>query len=377
MGKDYTIRIHKRALQGAAPIMEVTNIIEDWSRSTTFTGGPWNGTFKVFGERDILEQWFYEFLGYHVVEQSFGEVTWEGLIWEIDFVDFDKLHWTRFTKRGRRRRRTLENMFNRVLVAFSDPTDQSQGETAWFDDLVSQGLYGIKEEVIYRDVEQGIADTVAEEFLAMHAHPDPQLIALEENVEEPFLEITAAGYVATAQFQFTNTIDDTNQDVGTWVEDILDTDLQFLSKFRSVLNTRPIFQSLGERMRAWDLLENLLTMRGPSDEHYNLTIGPDRRINYDIWLPDPIGYYWNGALTTVNFGNMEERPRLVRPGIYRDTGLTSSYPTPAVSGSFFESPQDFLLETIEVDAEGQLVPRLGVYEDEEALRTFSFEKPKK
>jgi hypothetical protein len=211
----------------------------------------------------------------------------------------------------------------------------------------------------------------------MHAHPDPQLIALEEKVTEPFLEVSVVGYVAAAQFKFTDTIDDSSSSVGAWVEDILDTDLQFVNRSRRVANTRSVYQSLGERMRAWDLLENLLTMRGPSDEHYNIAFEPGRVVNYDIWAPEPIGLYWNGALTTKNFDNMEERPRLVKPGIYRDTGEGLGYATKAVSGSFFLSPQDFLLETIEVDDKGELVPRLGVYEDEEALRTFSFEKPKK
>jgi len=380
MAKDYGLHLHNRPLQGATAVTEITHTIEDWSRSTTFTGGPWQGTFKVFGARELLKQWFYEYLGYHVQEISFGDTTWEGFIWEIDFVDFDKLHWTRFTQRGRRRRRTYENMYNRILVAWNDPSpgaSPTQGETIWYDDLASQGIYGIKEEVIYRDVQASLAAPISQEFLAMHAHPDPQLIALEEKVTEPFLEVSVVGYAAAAQFKFTDTIDDSSSSVGAWVEDILDTDLQFVNRSRRAANTRSVYQSLGERMRAWDLLENLLTMRGPSDEHYNITFEPGRVVNYDIWDPEPTGLYWNGALTTKNFDNMEERPRLVKPGIYRDTGEGLGYATKAVSGSFFLSPQDFLLETIEVDEKGELVPRLGVYEDEEALRTFSFEKPKK
>ena len=127
MAKDYALRLSSHALQGFEPIVEITHRVEEWARSTTFTGGPWQGTFKVFGARDLLEQWFYEYLGYHVEETSFGEITWEGLIWEIDFVDFDKLHWTRFTQRGRRRRRTYENMFNRILCAYIPLLEVLQG----------------------------------------------------------------------------------------------------------------------------------------------------------------------------------------------------------------------------------------------------------
>ncbi len=375
MTKDYDLKLFAHPLQGKKAVGNMTQVINDWARSTTFTGGPWQGTFKVFGEKEYLEQWFYEYLGYHLEEVSFGQTTWEGFIWEIDFVDFDKTHWTRLTQRGRRRRRTYETLFNKVKVAFTDPTSGNSGETSWREDTISQARYGIKQEVIYRDVQSFIAENIAEEFLNMHSYPDPELIALEEGVEEPYLEVSVVGYVATAQFQFTGVTDDSSSDVGTWVEEIFDTDLQFLTRSRRVPNTRSIQQSLGERMRAWDLLENLLTLRNTAGtENYNITVEPGRLISYDVWSPTPIGYFWNGALTTPNFDNMEERPRLIRPGVYRDTGYISGFATKAVSGSFFETPQDFLLETVEVDAEGEIVPRLGVYVDEESLRTFKFGK---
>lgn len=372
MTKDYSLELYGPVKQGQNPLMGLTNLVKNWKRSTTFTGGPWQGSFKIFGDRDFLEQWFYQNLGYHVVETSYGVTTWEGLVWELDFVDFDVLQWTRFSRRGRRRRRTYESLANRVLVAYNDPETGANGESAWFDETVSQGLYGIKEEVLYRDVQDAIADEVAAEHLEMHAYPDPQLISFEENVDEPYLEVNVVGYVATAQFQYTETIDDTTVDVATWVADIFDTDLEFLSKSRVAANARVIDQSLGERMRAWDLLENLLTLRDGSGNHFNITIEPGRVISYDQWSPTPIGYFWNSALVSPHYNNLEERPRLVRPGIYRDSGFLSGYSTRQVSGSFFEEPGDFLLETVEVDEEGRLIPRLGIYEEEESLRTFSF-----
>lgn len=371
MAKDYGLKLTAHPLQ-AQGYIELGDA-RDWARSTTFTGGPWQGTFKVFGEKDFLEQWFYEYLGFHLEESSFGSTTWEGFTWEIDFVDFDKSHWTRFTKRGRRRRRTYETMFNKVMCAFNDPETSSQGETSWYNDTNSQARYGIKEEIIYRDLQQAAAEEAAQEFLAMHAHPNPQLISLEENVDEPFLEVSVVGYVATAQFRFTSTVDDSSSNVGDWVDDVFSTDLQFLSKFRRATNSRSIKQSLGERMRAWDLLENLLTLRDGSGNQFNIIVEPGRLISYDQWDPDPIGYFWNGALTTPNFDNMEERPRMIRPGIYRASGFISDRSIVAMQDSFFQSPQDFLLEMVEIDAKGEVIPRLGVYTDEEALRTFKFD----
>ena len=300
--------------------------------------------------------------------------SWEGMVWELDFVDYDVLGWTRYSKRGRRRRRSYEDMFNRVMVAYTTPGGVS-GETAWYDDLISQGIYGIKEEVIYRDIAASGAAEVAQEFLAMHSYPDARLIALEENVEEPLLEVTVVGYIATANFRFTQTIDDSSSNVGAWVEDIFDVDLlEFLIRSRRAPNTRSIDQSLDERMRALSLLENLLTLRDGSGTQFNITVGPGRLISYDVWSPTPIGYFWNGLLTTHLYDSLEDRPRLIPPGIYRDMGFIPQAVPVVTTNSFFERPQDFLLETIEIDDEGRVIPRLGVYEEEESLRIFDLEE---
>ncbi len=372
--KDHSLQLNGSILSGASPIMDLTSIAEDWKRSRTFTGGPWQGTFTVRGDRSSLEQLFYESLGYDVKERSFGMPSWEGMIWELDFVDYDVLGWTRYSKRGRRRRRSYEDMFNRVMVAYTEPGGAA-GETSWYDDLVSQEIYGIKEEILYRDIAQAGAEEAAQEFLAMHSYPDARLIALEENVEEPLLEVTVVGYIATANFRFTQTIDDSSSTVGAWVEDIFDVDLlQFLTRSRRANNARSIDQSLDERMRALSLLENLLTLRDGSGNQFNITVEPGRLISYDVWSPTPIGYFWNGLLTTPLYDSLEARPRLIPPGIYRDMGFIPQSTPVVTTNSFFEHPQDFLLETIEIDDDGRVIPRLGVYEEEESLRIFDLEE---
>ncbi len=370
--KDYTLFLNGRIISGFSSIMELTGIAEKWKRSTTFTGGPWQGTFTIKGDPSFLEQLFYEALGYHVIEKSYGEKTWEGMIWELDFVDYDQFG-TRYAKRGRRRRRSYENLYNRVMVAYQTPGGVA-GETAWYDDELSQELYGTKEEILYRDIDATNAAEIAQEFLAMHSYPDSQLIALEENVDEPSLEVTVVGYVATANFKFTGTIDDSSSDVDAWISDIFDTDLQeFLQPSRVDANARVINQSLDERMRAWSLLENLLTLRDGSGNQFNIVVETGREITYRQWDPTPIGYFWNGALTSPVYDSLEDRPRFVRPGIYRDMGYMPQQQSVATYNSFFERANDFLLETVEIDEDGRVIPRLGVYESEESLRVFRFE----
>jgi len=374
--KDYSLHLSGSYLTGASPIMELTSSAHKWKRSRTFTGGPWLGTFELHEDRGVLEQLFYEGLGYDLKERSFGIPTWDGLIWELDFVDYDDLNWTRYTKRGRRRRRTYENLFNKVKVVYNDPTTSppTSGETSWYEDSLSQVLYGIKEEIIYRDTDATNAAEIAQEFLAMHSNADPALIALEENVEEPYLEVTVSGYIATANFRYSQTVDDeAADDVGEWIQEIFDIDLlEFFTVGKRAVNTRAITRSLGERMRAWSLLENLLTLRDGSGNQFNITVDPGRKINYDVWSPSPLGYYWNGSLTTPLYDSLEDRPRLIHPGIYRDMGYIPQAVPVSVANSFFLHKQDFLLETIEIDETSKLIPRLGVYEDEEALRIFSF-----
>ena len=376
--RDYSLRAYTPYKLGKKPLGFVSNVATEWQRSTTFTGGPWRGTFTIKGPIDVLEVWFYEGLGRHIEEYAYGQKTWVGLVWEMDLVAPDRTN--REVKRWKRRRISYEPVANRVRCDYTDPDDNSTGSTSWYSDAASIARYGQKEEIIQRNLNSTNAAEAAQEYLELFAVPIPELISLERPSEEPMLEVTVTGYISTANFRFTATANDSTTDIDTWISDIFDTDLaEFFYTNRVATNARTIVQALTSPTRAWTLLEDLTTLRDGSGNRFNVTTDADRRgIRYKLWTNAPIGKLMGGALKTIPGSDLESVARMIQPGIYRDVDYLGTVASRHVTNlsSFFASPADFLLDTVEVDDEGGFVPRLGVYEDEEALRTFVFKKDK-
>ena len=367
---DYSLRAYQSVKQGLKGLGFISNTARDWSRTKMFTGGDWLGTFNVIAPLDVLEDWFYEKLGAHIEEYAYGDLTWEGFIWEMDLVTPDRT--VRPVKRWKRRRRSYETLFNKVRCDYVDPGTDESGSTSWYEDTASQNRYGIKEEIIQRNLNETNAQEAAQEFLELYADGAPTIVAFEKPAKEPFLEITVAGYVATANFTFAASADDSSDDVDGWITDIFD-ELEFLTTGRVATNARSIQKSLSTPTRNWDLLEDLLGLRDGSGNRFNIVTKPGRTIDYVSWTNTPVGKLVDGAFETLQGTDLETIPRIMDPGIYRDSDYIGTAETRnvAATNSFFESPADFLLESIEVDKDGAIVPRLGVYDDEEAVRTFT------
>lgn len=369
--KDYSLRAYTPIKIGAKPLGNLSTKAVGWSREKTFTGGDWRASFILYGDTEKLETWFYDRLGAHIEEHSEGGKTWQGFVWEMDLVTPGGFR--AGDKRWRRRRRSYENLFNRVRCDYINPDDGTTGSTSWYSDSDSITRYGQKEEIIHRNMGSTNAAEAAQEFLELYASGPPQLISFEKPAERPFLEVTVAGYVAVANFRFTATADDSSSTVSGWIADIMATDLDsdMLRTGTIASNTRALNQSLSIPTRAWELLETLLTLRDVSGNRFNITT---RRhtLYYEQWTNEPIGIIRNGEFYSPSGLSLEQAPRVVKPGIYRDADFMGIAKTRHLTNinTFFQSPADFLLETIEVDKDGLLVPRLGVYEEEEAYRTF-------
>lgn len=370
--RDYSLRAYTPVKLNESPLGILSNAAFEWKRSKTFVGSDLIGTFTLMGPIDILEHWFYDLLGAHIEEHSFGQQTWEGFIWEMDLAAPG--HTRSPARRWKRRRRSYETLFNRVRCDYTDPDTGITGSTAWVSDSASIARYGQKEEIIQRDLNATNALEAANEYLETFAFAPPLLISFDAPSEAAFLEVTVVGYWATAAFRFTATADGSTSDVGSWVDDIFTTDLEFLTNRKVASNSRAIVQELSTPTRANQVLEDLLTLRKPiSGDRYNIEVWNEREIVYLDFPNDPIGKLSNGELQTLGGATLEQTPRVIEPGIYRDmdyqAGVFQQVPG---SNSYFATPADILIETIEVDAEGLVIPRLGVYSDEEALRTFAF-----
>lgn len=373
---DYSLRLFTPVVQGnSAYLMNLTPFISDWRRSTALQGGPWMGTFRLTADRDTLERIFYEQIGGHVLETSYGEDTWEGFIFEMDLVTFDKTELRRRSTKGKRLRRSYEDLVNRVKAISVDPTDNTTNESSWYDDSTSQALYGVKEQIVVSEAEDTVAIEDALTLLEDNADISPVAVGTEFEVVEPYLEATVAGYIATAKFMYTTTGDDASSTVGDWIAKIFTDDLEFLTASGiQASNTEAITRTLDESVRAWDLLEGLRKIHGTSGERYTIKAYPNRIIRYEEWDNEPIGLVLNGYYLGRDYSDLEARPRLIKPGIYRDPAYA---PGRSGAGSILrgdapvlQTPADSVLEAVEVDPDGRVIPRREVYEPEEAYRTF-------
>jgi hypothetical protein len=359
-------------------------IASGWSRDTGWEGGPWRGSFRLDGSPEELEDWFYNGLGRHIEEISEGMVTWTGLVWEVDIVQPSKLSWlTEYPgwlihapAKGRRQRRTLEEVFNKVRVQYTDPSTDpaTTGETAWQEDELSQDQWGAKEEILYENMDSTTALNRAQEFLDRAATAVPFMVGLEENVTDTYVEVTVVGYVATGQYSFVTTASGGKDDISDWVDAILGADIgPFLTKGVVDSNSAQIYKYLSNARRGWEVLEDLVTLRDDSGNRFQLVVTPDRVVNYRQWDREPIGYFWSGKFVTLTYDDLEVNPRLMPPGVYRASGFSGSEIPPLASGTpLLLSPNDFIVESIEVNEDDTFSIRLGVYDEEEALRSFAF-----
>lgn len=380
----YTLHASESLNAGAGILDAVAPYMSGWSRSTAFEGGSWRGSFRLDGPLDMLEDWFYNGLGRHIEEVSEGEHVWSGLVWEVDLVQPSRLTWftqypgwyVRQPGPGRRIRRTLEDIFNRVKVKYTDPsTDPPEtGETAWQSDTISQYWWGAKEEILYENMDSSTALARAQEFLERAATAVPLMVGIEENVTDPYAEITVVGYVATGQYSFVTTADGSQDDISDWADAILGADIgPFLIKGAVDPNTAQIYKYLSNERKGWEVLEDLVTLRDGSDNRYRLIVTPNREVSYRLWDREPIGYYWGGKFVSLTYDDLEINPRLMRPGVYRALGFHDPEIPYLASGTpMLLSHSDFLVENIEVNSDDTFAIRLGIYDEEEALRSFTF-----
>jgi len=94
---------------GTRTFTSLTTKARDWKRSTRANGGFWKGTFTVEGTDEEKLDYFYTWLGSHVVERAGGMTTWEGMVFEMDLNHY-----------GVRRRVSLDDMFNSVSTTYTE-----------------------------------------------------------------------------------------------------------------------------------------------------------------------------------------------------------------------------------------------------------------
>lgn len=165
------------------------------SLSWTDWGGAQTAKIEVINGEDLFLDLANK-LGYEVnVVNKLGEVIWSGF---INTVNMSRAHY--------RMAIDLGEVANRVAVSYTESSlaGQQSGEifmTPWADDLYSQGIYGIKEEIIQRENSETIsAEKLRDVFLMWHKQPQMQSDILTSQETKVWLD--CLGWIETLFWRY-------------------------------------------------------------------------------------------------------------------------------------------------------------------------------
>lgn len=330
-----SLRLFEPVITGSGFDQDLTKKAENWSRS--WLHGPWQGSFEMYGDDQVLADFFYSRLGYHVSEKFGGNVTWEGLVYEMD-LEID----------GSIRRRSYEKLMNAVKAYYIDETNASQA-TVWYSQAQSIGRYGRREQIeSMNGYPAASAQGRAQAVLARQAWPWARQVSISGNIGRPKLTVSVAGYAFTANFKFVSAVDGATGNLSTWIENIAGTDLQFLSIGKIATNTVQVTRLLSVPQRAWDAMMDLAEIGDTSYNPWRLHVTIGRKLVFEQLAVTP-QYYWQGKLVNGVGARQEVNPWLVRPAVVRDMSWPVHKTEP---GSVFADARDAWIEQVEAGPNG-------------------------
>lgn len=351
------------AIVGTSLVDEFTFWTQEYSRTISRSGGYYEASWRIpldtgvsqdeareryladpnlqmsneerRGNAGLITRWFETpVLMHHVEERAAGTVTWEGVVWEMEL-----------TVGGLTRRISMDEVYNAVRADYTD-TAGGRHITDWYTEDESIALYGRREMILdERYVSGEEAEAAAQSFLAEHAWPAPEVVAIDTS-RPPGLFVQAVGYCVTANFQYVDTTaaDGQTGNISEFVSRILTYDCQFLQAGNIETNALQRRRQFDGLRRCWDALEELAEMGDPDNAPWLVAVYNGRRLNYEQADSAP-QLYWRGPQQGVTGGTGAINPWLVRPGVLRD--LTSTI-TSARPGAFLEEARDVLVDEVEM-----------------------------
>ena len=342
MNNDFALTLYTPITEGdpPSPIMPISNMAIGWQRSIRLNGGFWDGSFEINEPADVLQEWFNNYLGYHIQETSGGAVTWEGLIYEmvLSVGNF-------------KRRISLSDIVNRSMCIFTD------GRTAWGTVQASADRYGTKEETIdqnYSDDEE--ADNKRDLYLKQYAWPRGVPIEGMNN-DPPKLHVSCSGYVHTMNWRHVTIPNgDKRQTVSEHITHIISVDSEFISVGRIDANASTgivqadIDDESHTPARCWDIIAKDLLPLGDSDANmWRFHIDINRKAYYTPQDVTPTYQVRNGEVFYNSGEAVSLSPWWITPGVFRDLDFPQKG---AEEGSLYQDMRDVLIDEIVVDATG-------------------------
>jgi len=207
MAKLYSLRLRSSVLESSQGFVgDITDRALKWKRSIRAMGGFWQGSFRLEGDINFLQSAFYDWLGFDLQERSDGDITWEGMIYEMDLVTG-----------GVQRRRSFDQMANRIMTRYVNPSNETT-DSAWVTNDTSIGRYGQKDEILALDgVPQPAAESARDRALVEWAWPWARPVGPWKQGDQ-YLDVLACGYIFTLNWRYVTQVTeyDAQEDFDTY-----------------------------------------------------------------------------------------------------------------------------------------------------------------
>jgi hypothetical protein len=335
------LNLYDRPAEGTNQKVSLTRYFDGWKRAKRAVGGYHLGklTIKNRGMQELTD--FYNtWLGFKIVESTFGITSYEGIIWQLDL-----------SKNGINYRRTLNPKYwhNRVKVFYRDSSGDQQ-TAAWSENTDSSGIYGVMEYIYTLGASNSTGATAARDR-ALEAYAWPRSRAVGGiSVGETAPSLSGDGlYITTAGLSATMNWQQYEADTAATASSLISTLVgatEFVTAGRIETNSlSTAVECAAIPKRIGDLIENLI---GEGDSSGNLWKGgvyANQEFVYEQ-IPTTVDYVLqNGAL--YRSGGVIELPSLINPGFYvRDTNAPSGYQPPGTS-NIWDDPQVFYCDEVE------------------------------
>jgi hypothetical protein len=185
-----------RATLAGHPEGDISHYIwPNYRRITAAQGGDVSATFSFSRDDVTLETWFYDRLTAEFKEVYKGQICFLG-----------RIHTMRLAYNRTVLTLSLDWLFNHVACQYTSELDNSTLMTDFFSDTASQGLYGIRSQIIRPSDAIGLAEAedLAQQYLADFAYPRVSRGAIESTLKKGVLQVTIQGYSQTLDAQFHN-----------------------------------------------------------------------------------------------------------------------------------------------------------------------------
>lgn len=253
-------------------------------------------------------------------------------------------------------------------------------QTDWALDAASITRYGRKEEILVLDrYPAATSETLRDTTLAERGTPKPQAASFGARGETT-LDVSACGYIFTANWQRVVEGDGADHDLSHWISAIVGSafglsanhggavagagDCQFLKTGRISSNTLQATEETSLDEPAWDRLREMAELGDSNGDPWRLYCDAGRRVYYEKMSATPRYYLLNGRIVDRLSAASGAAPWLLRPAVVRDMDYPAGRTEP---GSWLGDARDVYIEEFEVDEAGTVTPKPALYSEVETL----------